>query len=362
MALSFAELKAKMIEQQARKERGRSGNFGNSNAVYPFWNNPDGSTAVLRFLPDGDESNDFFWLERLIIKLPFNGVKGSADSKPVVVEVPCTDMWKAKSCPVTAEISPWWKDKALEDMARKYYRKKSYVFQGFVVSNPVEEETPPENSIRRFIINPSVFDRIKLILLAQDVETSPTDYDNGLDFYLTKTKQGTFANYDSSGWTKPGTLGTIKPRSLSDDERQAIETHGLWNLGNFLPKKPDEEHLTAIMELFNASVNDELYDMDRWGQLYSPIGMRFNNNSTETAETTVDATTSKVVEKAKTFTGANPASTAASILSKVNAAKNVEAVEETVEEVAQVVSTGKPKGQTPEEIIAAIKNRQQNKK
>lgn len=351
MALSFADLKAKMIEQQARKERGKSGNFGNSNAVYPFWNNPDGSTAILRFLPDGDESNDYFWLERLIIKLPFAGVKGQSDSKPVIVEVPCTDMWKPRSCPITAEISPWWKDKALEDMARKYYRKKSYVFQGFVVSNPVDEENPPENPIRRFVINPSVFDRIKLILLAQDIETSPTDYDNGLDFYLVKTKQGTYANYDTSGWTKPGTLSTIKPRSLSEAEQEAIETHKLWNLNQFLPKKPDEEHLTAIMELFHASVNDELYDMERWGQLYAPPGMRFNNNnSTETNDD------EKVVEKSKPFTGADPSTTAASILNRV-AARKAEVVEEIVEEQPTTVSKS-TKGQTPEELIAAIRNRQ----
>jgi hypothetical protein len=351
MALSFQELKAKILVEQAKKERGKSGgNFGGDNAVYPFWNNPDGSTAILRFLPDGDENNDYFWQERLIIKLPFPGIKGSADSKPVEVQVPCVDMWKPRSCPITAEISPWWKDKALEDMARKYYRKKSFLFQGFVVSNPVEEESAPQNLIRRFIINPSVFERIKIILLAQDVETSPIDYDQGLDFYLTKTKQGQYSNYDTSGWTKPGTLGTIKPRALNTEELDAIKTYNLWNLSSFLPKKPDEEHMAAIMELFHASVNEELYDVDRWGQLYPYNGMRFNN--TASTDTTDTSTSIKAMPAS-----VNPATTAASILNRV--AKK-EVVEESDEDsTAEPVSTGKAKGQTPDEIIAAIKRRQQ---
>lgn len=354
MALNFKELQAKILDQQAKKERGKTGgNFGGDNAVYPFWDPkvvPDGSTAVFRFLPDGDETNDYFWQERLIIKLPFPGVKGQADSKPVEVQVPCTDMWKPRSCPITAEISPWWKDKSLEDMARRYYRKKSFLFQGFVVSSPTEEESPPENSIRRFIINPSVFERIKIILLAQDIETSPIDYDNGLDFYLTKTKQGQYSNYDSSGWVRPGTIGNIKPRSLNDSERAAIETHKLWNLSTFLPKKPDEAHLTAMMEMFHASVNEELYDVDRWGQFYRPTGMRIDNaNAGGPVNQTANTTTVARID---------PEATATSILNRAMAQKAV-AVDAPFD-IDEPVS-GAKKAQTPEEIIASIKRRQQSK-
>lgn len=355
MALNFKELQARIAEQQAKKERSKTGgNFGGDRAVYPFWDNPDGSTAVFRFLPDGDETNDYFWQERLIIKLPFSGIKGQLDSKPVEIQVPSLDMWKPRSCPITAEINPWWKDKNLEDMARKYYRKKSFLFQGFVPDSPIEEENPPENPIRRFIINPSVFERIKVIMLAQDVDTSPTDYDQGLDFYLTKTKQGQWSNYDTSGWVKPGTLGTIRPRALNQEELDAIDTYKLWNLSSFLPKKPDEDHLTAIMEMFHASVDGELYDLDRWGQFYRPAGIRIDN--TETAESETKST--------KTIVAVNPTATANFIMNRV-AAKKV-AVEEVelpfeVDEtsITEVVKNGQ---KTPEEIIADIRNKQKLKK
>ena len=40
-------------------------------AIYPFWNMDTDSTAVIRFLPDADNSNTFFWRERQIIKMTF---------------------------------------------------------------------------------------------------------------------------------------------------------------------------------------------------------------------------------------------------------------------------------------------------
>lgn len=338
MALSLKEIQARLLEQQAKKDRAKGGaGFTGDNAVYPFWNNPDGSSATLRFLPDGDETNDFFWIERLIIKLPFSGIKGQMDAKPVEVQVPCTDMWTPNSCQITAEIRPWWKDKSLEDMARKYYRKKSYLFQGFVVSNPNSEDQIPENPIRRFIINPSVFDSIKGILLDQDLEHTPTDYEHGRDFQLIKTTKGAYANYTSSKWS-------MKERPLSDSEREAITKFNLWQLKSFLPKQPDSAHTVAIRELFEASVNGELYDVDRWGQFYRPNGLKIDTPSTEETE---------VKENVTPVTPAVAQVTASSILNKVANKQPATTNDE---------STGdKPKPQSPEEIIAAIRRRQQQK-
>jgi hypothetical protein len=346
MALTLKEIQAKLLAQQANKDRAKNGSgFGGDNAIYPFWNNPEGSSATMRFLPDGDETNDFFWLERLIIKLPFPGVKGDAAGKPVEVQVPCTDMWKANSCPITAEIRPWWKDKSLEDMARKYYKKKSYLFQGFVNSNPNKDDQEPENPIRRFIINPSVFDVVKSILMDQDLENSPTDFNNGRDFYLLKTTKGGYANYASSKWA-------MKERPLADNETNAINQHGLWNLSSFLPKKPDDAHLNAIMGMFQASVDEELYDTDKWGQFYRPNGMRLDSNNS-------DSDTGNTVS---TKTISAPTVTANSILNKLSTKPAVS--EETSapwEEPTAAAVSDKPKMQSPDDIIAAIRRRQQQK-
>ena len=44
-------------------------------------------------------------------------------------------------------------------------------------------------------------------------------------------------------------------------------------MNDFLPKKPDEVALKVIKEMFEASVDGEAYDADRWSQYFRPSGM-----------------------------------------------------------------------------------------
>jgi hypothetical protein len=261
---SLAEIRAKLKEQEA----GASGNrqsSGGDNAIYPFWNMNEGDTATLRFLPDGNPDNTFFWTERLMIKLPFSGVKGDTSSKPVQVQIPCMEMY-GESCPILSEVRTWFKDPSLEDMGRKYWKKRSYIFQGFVTDNPLAEDTTPENPIRRFIIGPQIFQIIKQALMDPDMEELPTDYTAGVDFRLNKTSKGGYADYSTSQWAR-------RERPLGDAEMQAVNTHGLFNLGDFLPKKPTEVEIKVMQEMFEASVDGEAYDPDRWSQYFRPAGM-----------------------------------------------------------------------------------------
>ena len=77
---TLAEIRAKLKEQESRQGGNTS---GGDNGIYPFWNMAEGTTASLRFLPDGDNNNTFFWRERLMIKLPFAGIKGQ-EAKPTL--------------------------------------------------------------------------------------------------------------------------------------------------------------------------------------------------------------------------------------------------------------------------------------
>jgi hypothetical protein len=259
---SLAEIRAKLKEQETRSSGGSTG--GGDNAIYPFWNIKEGESATFRFLPDGDQSNTFFWKERLVIKLPFAGVKGETDSRPVQVQVPCMEMY-GDSCPILSEVRGWFKDPTLEDMGRKYWKKKSFLFQGFVTENPLQEEKP-ENPIRRFIIGPQVFQIIKAALMDPDMENLPTDFTAGVDFRLNKTSKGGYADYGTSNWAR-------RERPLNDAEMQAISTRGLYNMNDFLPKKPDDVAIKVMKEMFEASVDGEAYDADRWSQYFRPSGM-----------------------------------------------------------------------------------------
>ena len=276
MATSLAEIRAKLKSQESRSER----TGGGDNAIYPHWNIPEGSTAAVRFLPDGDPNNTFFWAERLMIRLPFNGVKNDMNSKPVVVQVPCVEMWN-ETCPVLSEVRGWFKDSSLEEMGRKYWKKRSYIFQGFVNENPLQEDTP-ENPIRRFVISPSIFNLIKDALMDPDIQEMPTDYTQGLDFRITKTTKGQYADYSTSKWAR-------KESALTEAQMAAIETNGLHTLSDFLPKKPTEVELQCIKEMFEASVDGQPYDVERWGQYYRPYGIDAPAGSSTSSTSTATA-------------------------------------------------------------------------
>jgi len=303
---SLAEIRAKLKEQESRTGGNSS---GGDNAIYPFWNMQEGQTSVMRFLPDGDESNTFFWKERLMIKLPFAGIKGDTGSKPCQVQIPCMEMYN-ETCNILNEVRGWFKDPSLEDMGRKYWKKRSYIFQGFVTENPLGEDSTPENPIRRFIIGPQIFQIIKQALMDPDMEELPTDYTAGVDFRLNKTSKGGYADYSTSNWAR-------RERPLSDVEMKAIETNGLYNLNDFLPKKPGEVEVKVMQEMFEASVDGEAFDADRWGQYFRPAGMaaRTGDPNTAPAATTPtpapapEATPAPVAETAPAAP-ATPASTA----------------------------------------------------
>jgi hypothetical protein len=260
---SLSEIRARL--QAAESKQGGSSTERGDNSIYPHWNMEEGQSATLRFLPDGNTKNTFFWQERAMIRLPFNGVKGEMDSKQVMVQVPCVEMWQ-EACPILAEVRTWFKDKSLEDMGRKYWKKRSYIFQGFVRENPLSDDKSPENPIRRFIIGPQIFTTIKGALMDPELEELPTDYVRGLDFRISKGAKGGFADYNGSKWAR-------KESALTEAEQAAVDAHGLFDLSTFLPKKPTDVELKVIKEMFEASVDGQPYDNERWGQYFRPAGL-----------------------------------------------------------------------------------------
>ena len=268
---SLAEIRAR-IQAQENKTQSKGSNTQSDNAVYPHWNMDEGSTATIRFLPDGDSKNDFFWVEKQIIKLPFNGVKGDPNVKQVIVQVPCVEMY-GDSCPILAEVRPWYKDETLKEMANKYWKKRSYLFQGFVRQNPLGDDKVPANPIRRFIISPQIIPIVKTSLMDPEILETPTDYMRGLDFNIKKTSKGGYADYSTSNFAR-------RESALTEAELAAIEAHGLFDLKEFLPKKPTEAELKIIKEMFEASVDGQAFDNDRWGQYYRPWGLEAPAGST----------------------------------------------------------------------------------
>jgi len=328
---SLAEIRAKL---QASSNQNNNKSGGGDNAIFPHWNAAEGTTSMVRFLPDADPNNTFFWVERAMIKLPFAGVKGEANSKPVTVQVPCMEMW-GETCPILTEVRPWFKDKSLEDLGRKYWKKRSYLFQGLVVNSDLKEDKVPENPIRRFIIGSQIFNIVKNALMDSEIEELPTDYVRGLDFKIAKTTKGGYADYSTSTWAR-------RERALNDEEKAAIEQYGLFNLQDFLPKKPGEVELKVMKEMFEASVDGEAFDMDRWGQYFKPAGM--GGSGSQTGENT-----------------STPASTPAQTRATSQAA-SVDADDDVPFEADNKVETssGSDASARAQDILAMIRNRQQS--
>ena len=328
---SLAEIRAR-IQAQENKSSNKGSNTQADNSVYPHWNMDEGSTATIRFLPDGDTKNDFFWVEKQIIKLPFNGVKGDPNVKQVIVQVPCVEMY-GDSCPILAEVRPWYKDETLKEMANKYWKKRSYLFQGFVRQNPLGDDKVPANPIRRFIISPQIIPIVKTSLMDPEILETPTDYMRGLDFNIKKTSKGGYADYSTSNFAR-------RESALTEAELAAIEAHGLFDLKEFLPKKPTEAELKIIKEMFEASVDGQAFDNERWGQYYRPWGLEAPAGST--------------ADKQSASTGTSAPATA-----PVAAAS--QPWEDDAQEAAESIKipTSQPSSDKAQDILALIRARQQ---
>lgn len=347
---TLAEIRALLEAEQAKKDAIKSGTYtggnGQPDAFLAFWNIPENQDLNLRFLPDADQNNTYFWREREMINLTFKGIKGQHNDI-VKLQVPCNEMWVPNSCPILTQVRQWYKlakdtgNEELSKQASQYWKKKTYLFQCMIAPNSVDvkDDVPPENPIRRVLVNKDLFEKIKSILMNPDVAELPTDFEHGRDFRVIKSKNaGGYNNYDASQFK-------FTERALNDAEREAIDTYGLFDLGEFMPKQPTPEELVAIGEMFEASLNGEAYDPARWAAYYRPAGVSKPNTDSTVQTPAVPATSSTPVETVveKTTTPVTPKVESTPVEStKVEEAKTTESKQKL--SPAELVAKLKAKG------------------
>jgi hypothetical protein len=98
----------------------------------------------------------------------------------------------------------------------------------------------------------------------------------GLDFRIAKTSKGGYADYNTSKWSR-------KESALTEAEQAAVDQYGLFDLSSFMPKKPTDVELKVMKEMFEASVDGQPYDTERWGQYYRPAGVQAPASSSDSA-------------------------------------------------------------------------------
>jgi hypothetical protein len=181
-----------------------------------------------------------------------------------------------------------------------------------------------------------------------EMEDMPTDFLNGTDFIIKKTMQGKFADYSTSVYSRKST-------SLTEEEIAALEAFPLADLSTYLPKKPDEQHLAVIMEMFVDSMNGESYDLEKYGKFYKPFGIDDVEGEAKSATagsgTHTTVSTKSVVSDEETDIDEDKAEADAAV------AEAVEEKRSFAKPIAAVASAGGNK-QSVQDLLKELKNKQ----
>ena len=113
-----------------------------------------------------------------------------------------------------------------------------------------------------------------------------------------------------------------------------------FNLNDFLPKKPGEVEVKVMQEMFEASVDGQPYDEDKFSQYFRPAGMSARTGDPNTASS--NGTATSMTEEAKPKAVAETTTTATT---------------ETVEVKEPVAEEAKTGGDATD-ILAMIRARQ----
>ena len=218
---------------------------GFTNNYYPFWNMKAGQRAIIRFLPDRDESNvRGFLVEKVFHNLTINGQKKT---------VPCLSMY-GEDCPVCKISQDYYKAKD-EVNGKKYWRKKQYIAQALIVEDPLEADKDTGEThagkVRYIALGYQLYNIIKEAFASEDdpLDDVPYSFEGGYDFIIKKSQQGEYSTYTM------GTKFQSKQRALSEDELVVVED-GMIELASLLPKNPGVEKVQAML---NADLNGEDY-------------------------------------------------------------------------------------------------------
>ena len=218
---SLDELRAAF---QRKENDGGSTGAGN---YYPFWNLDYGQSAIIRFLPDKNEDNPLgFMVEKHMHNLEING-----ETK----KIPCLKMYD-EDCPICKVSSDYYKEDDKEN-GKKYWRKKQYIAQALIISDPIEHrdtEESHEGEVRYISMGYQLYNVIKEAFESGDLDEIPFAFEGGCNFTIKKSKQGEYATY------AVGSRFARKSTDLTEDEIEFVEEEMI-DLSTLLPEKPNVE-------------------------------------------------------------------------------------------------------------------------
>ena len=289
MTIDLNALRARYNAETA-KIKNSSGNF--TTQVFDFRNLKVGDSVRVRFIEDSDD-NPVFWRERRTRTLRFNSVKdtsGAVINQTAYVDVPAFNkkfdepLWSNPPAEYVFESSEdvlqkkvsgfWDGTDAGKELYNKFKRRKTYVMRGFLES---DVENYERNKVYRFIVTEDLFNLISSFMSDTEIAYAPTDKQNGLDFIINVTGKNASINgktqevkdYSTSKYAR-------KETPLSEEELNYLQNNELPPLLTFVYPRPNVEQDDAMLEMFNAIMTDEPYDVARWGKFYKPNNVQFD--------------------------------------------------------------------------------------
>jgi hypothetical protein len=289
MTLDLNALRARYNAETA-KIKNSSTNF--TATVFDFRNLKVGDSVRVRFIDD-TEKNDVFWRERRTRNLKFNSVKdtsGAVLNQATYVDIPAFNkkfdevLWSNPSEEylyandedvIQKRIGNFWDGTDTgKELYNKFKRRKTYVMRGFLES---DVEGYERNKVYRFIVTEDLFNLISSFMSDTEIAYAPTDKVNGLDFIINVTGKNSNINgktqevkdYTTSKYAR-------KETPLSEDELNYLNNNELPALITYIYKKPNAEQEKAMVEMFEAVMNDEPYDVAKWGNFYKPNNIQFD--------------------------------------------------------------------------------------
>jgi hypothetical protein len=284
-------------------------NTPSDSRYYPFFLAEVGTESIVRFVPDKNEDNQWFFLERDLHQIPVNGE---------IKKVPCLKMYGHASCPMCESSRLYYKKEGKQSATGKQlYRKRDWLSQVYVKKDalPVNAEANEnfEGKVKAVVVTSQVYEAIDISL--EDVDEPPHLYKGGCDFIIRPTQDGNYRSYVRSRFAK-------SPSDLDDDIIDYIEA-SIVDLRTLLPAEPNIDDVNGYLNSFLS------------GSDYTP-----SNDSQETHES-VSSTSDLLQATAPVQKPAAQAAPAAAVsISSTDEDEEAEAVLERMRQARRARSAG----------------------
>lgn len=288
----------------------------NRTSNYPFWNMDTDERAVIRFLPDLDQSNPFgFLIENQYHNLTINGRRRRVAS---------LSQWN-EECPITQVATEFFNTEGQDSPnGRKYWKKREYMSMVLIVEDPLKPDEVTGEKYTGKVVPISLGPQIHKIIIQAfsdgELESDPDGIGGedddprtwGYDFIIKKTEQGKHNTYQI------GTKFANRPRPLTAAEIEAVNA-GRVNLTETLRMpKPDLEY---VRNMLNADLNGADLSNDPSQPSIPNAVDRVTQNAATTAPTSTD---SAPLNTAAEASGADQSSDVQNIIAMMRARKEAE--------------------------------------